>query len=473
MRPVALAISVALAACSSSEGGGSPNPAGGGGGSGTHAGGSWPGGGSGGTSSGGTNTGGTNTGGTNTGGTSSGGTSSGGTSSGGTGTGGVGGCDVLPSGFPSSFALWSRNPVLIPSKGAAAHGADNVYAPDLHSVSGVYVMFYGAQGGDGHDRIYLAWSKDRGEWRKYPSDAAPSPVLDRGASNHVNDPSAVFVGGKWRMYYTDAAVDIDDRIWLAESSKLTGFSKIQLVLDKGAPGSWEAEKVGRPSVLYEGGVYEMWYDGQANGARHVGYATSTDGVTFTRHPQNPVFKNAGAVDVKKIGGVYVMAREAGDGTYWATSPDGVCWVDRGKLFGKSGSGYDAFGQVTPFLDTAGDKLEGVWFGAASVATWDKNRIAVAWANGFSPPSGGGCTECTTAGVSCGEACHAAALSGGVCGSPGSTNPGVCCACSSEGCDGCKGSAKDCQEACVSAGKAGGFCGNPGSTNPSACCSCLD
>jgi hypothetical protein len=403
-----------------------------------------------------------------TGGSSAGGSGA----NGGSGGTGSGGCDVLATGFPSSLAVWNRNPVLVPTKTAAINGWDNVYAPDLHAFSGVYVMFYGAQGSDGHDRIFMAWSKNRAEWRKYPSGTAPAPVLDRGSSNHVNDPSAVYAGGKWRMYYTDAPSGIDDRIWLAESTTLTGFAKVQMVLDKGAAGSWEAEKVGRPSVLYEGGVYKMWYDGQVGGVRHVGYATSTDGLSFTRHPANPVFMNAGAIDVKKIGGVYVMVRESAAGTDFATSPDGICWVDRGKLFGLSGAGYDQYGQVTPFLDVNSGNLEGVWFGGASAATWDKNRIAVAWAPGFTPPNGGGCAACTSSGVSCSEACQSAGLSAGVCGNPGSATAGSCCACASEGCDGCKGSAKDCQDACVKAGKAGGWCAHPGSTNPGTCCACL-
>jgi hypothetical protein len=383
------------------------------------------------------------------------------------------GCGAaLPPGWPSAFVPLTHNPLLVPTAGAALQGADNVYAPDVHDAAGVRVMFYGAQGSDGHDRIYAAWSKTGMEWRKYPTDGNPQPALDRGASNHVNDPSVVRVGALWRMYYTDAATGEDDRIWLAESSSLQGFSKRREVLGPVA-GTWEAAKVGRPSVLLEGGVYKLWYDGQTGGVRSVGYATSTDGVTFTRHPSNPVFLNAGAVDVKKVGSVYVMLREAGDGTYWATSNDGVCWKDRGKLFGLSGKPYDAFGQVTPFLDTDGTSVRAVWFGGASVSSWNKNRIAAAFPSTATIPAGAGCTACTTRGLSCSEACLAAkAGSAGTCGSPGSTATGSCCACSSDGCDACVAGG-DCQAACVAAGKAGGFCGYPGSADPANCCACLD
>jgi hypothetical protein len=328
-------------------------------------------------------------------------------------------------------------------------------------------MFYGAQGGDGHDRIYLAWSQNNGmEWRKYPKDATPEPVLDRGSSNHVNDPSVVQVGSTFRMYYTDAPTAELDRIWLAEATSLSKFTKSGEVLGPVA-GTWENDKVGRPSVILENGVYKMWYDGTANGQRHVGFASSTDGIHFTRYANNPIVKNAGAVDVKKVSGTYVMLREGGDGTYWSTSTDGLSWVDRGKLFGLSGKGYDAYGQVTPFLETDGSTVKAIWFGGASVSTWNKNRIAAAFPSGLAVPPGGGCTACTTEGITCAESCKG----GGSCGAPGSTNPGACCVCAPEGCGGCTQSV-DCQAACVGVGKAGGWCGQPGSTTPSACCVCL-
>jgi hypothetical protein len=387
---------------------------------------------------------------------------------------------VRPNGWPTTITPWTNNPVLTPTLSNAMHGADNVYAPDIQRVMGRFVMFYGGQGGDGHDRIFMAWSTDRVEWRKWPTDAAPQPVLDRGTSNHVNDPSVIPVSnGVWHMYFTDAATGTNDRIWLARNvvgatNSLTSFAKVQQVLDVGPAGSWDAENVGRPSVLLENGVYKMWFDGQRNGMRHVGYATSTDGVNFTKHASNPLVLNAGAVDVKKVGNVYVMVAEGLDGTYWYTSPDGLCWASQGRLFGLSGRAYDAFGQVTPFLEVENGALSAVWFGGASISTWNKNRVAVAFPSNVTLPAGGGCAACASpSGSSCASACAAAGVSGGACGAPGSTTPSACCACQSEGCDACMGTAIDCNAKCVSIGKAGGWCSFPGSSNPSMCCGCLE
>lgn len=378
----------------------------------------------------------------------------------------------LPAGWPASFSSYPYNPMLVATAAAASQGADNVYAPELHSDGGIRLMWYGAQGRDGHDQIFFAWSQDGMSFNKWPSDDAPAPALARGSSNHVNDPSVVRQGDTWRMYYTDAPIGEQDEIWLAESKRLSSFTKVQRVLSKGPIGSWDEDKVGRPAVLLEGGVYYLWYDGLSKGRRHVGLATSTDGIHFTRSPQNPLFLDAGAVDVKRVQDTLVMLREAGDGTYFATSLDGLCWIDRGKLLDRSGSAYDRFGQVTPFLEVAGDRVQAIWFGGASVATWNKNRIAAAFPSG-STPSGGGCTQCVTAGQSCTGACSKGRLGAiGRCAVPGSTSPGACCACLPSGCEACVPFG-DCRAACVAAGKSVGFCANPGSTLPGRCCACLE
>jgi len=50
---------------------------------------------------------------------------------------------------------------------------------------------------------------------------------------------------------------------------------------------WE-DNLNRASVWYKDGTYHMWYTGQAHGYSKIGYATSRDGVTFTRVSRLPV-----------------------------------------------------------------------------------------------------------------------------------------------------------------------------------------
>ncbi|HMF31605.1 MAG TPA: family 43 glycosylhydrolase [Candidatus Lokiarchaeia archaeon] len=52
--------------------------------------------------------------------------------------------------------------------------------------------------------------------------------------------------------------------------------------------NWEVE-VNRPCVVHHGDLYHMWYTGQAKGRSSIGYATSPDGVSWTRASSEPVF----------------------------------------------------------------------------------------------------------------------------------------------------------------------------------------
>src|SRR5688572_2848222 len=68
---------------------------------------------------------------------------------------------------------------------SAPHGEGNVYAPDVMFDNGMYRMWFGGQGRDGHDRIQLAESKDGIVWEPR------GVVLEDKNANHVNDPSVV------------------------------------------------------------------------------------------------------------------------------------------------------------------------------------------------------------------------------------------------------------------------------------------
>jgi hypothetical protein len=266
---------------------------------------------------------------------------------------------------------------------AAPHGGGNAYAPEIFIEDGVYRMWYGAQGRDGHDRILLAESPDGLVWE------TKGVALEHGDANHVNDPSVVKVGDTFFMYYTRAPVDVRDEIALVTSKDGRLWQEQGTVFRPGADGAWDSLLVGRPSVVHEDGRFRMWYDGRRDlpvgapaegvpksdrSVRAVGYAESIDGLTWTRSQAEPVFgEDAGGVHVARIGDTLVMTAESREGTRLATSPDGLAWQSQGLLVDRSGADVDRFGHVTPFLLVEPERVA-LFVGAASSGSWDHNRI---------------------------------------------------------------------------------------------------
>ena len=63
------------------------------------------------------------------------------------------------------------------------------------------------------------------------------------------------------------------------------------VLPRGPEGAWDSGFVAYGKVIYVDGVFHMFYAGGHNlrdGHSSIGYATSPDGFTWTKSPQNPV-----------------------------------------------------------------------------------------------------------------------------------------------------------------------------------------
>jgi beta-1,2-mannobiose phosphorylase / 1,2-beta-oligomannan phosphorylase len=123
-----------------------------------------------------------------------------------------------------------------------------------------------------------------------------------------------------------------------ESADGLAWSSPVIVLGPTSSG-WE-DDVNRPTVIERNGTYEMWYTGQSGSKSAIGYATSTDGVSWSRAQQAPVLEAQGGWELDSVmspfvrydatAGAYRLWYAAGDNYEpdaigYATSPDGIHW----------------------------------------------------------------------------------------------------------------------------------------------------
>jgi hypothetical protein len=96
----------------------------------------------------------------------------------------------------------------------------------------------------------------------------------------------------------------------------------------------------------------MWYSGGIGEANNrIGFATSDNGMVWTKYSGNPVFSGGRYCSVLYDGSIYKMWYEGYDYTIrYATSPDGVSWTEYGSnpvlVQGSSGS-WDGMFVSTP------------------------------------------------------------------------------------------------------------------------------
>ena len=151
------------------------------------------------------------------------------------------------------------------------------------------------------------------------------------------------------------------------------------VLTRG-PLEWDAATVESPFVIWENGQYKMWYSGSTNWLNYkIGYATSPDGITWTKYVGNPIF-DAGA-NSWETGGVHgcsILPLEGGYKMWYsgldtttiqesigcATSSDGIFWQRdtlNNPVLEPSASGWDSVNVFYPSVILI-DDLYYMWYG---------------------------------------------------------------------------------------------------------------
>ncbi len=176
-------------------------------------------------------------------------------------------------------------------------------------------------------------------WTRYHG----NPVVDMGLSGNwdkagVEAPSVLADDGGFRMWYASSRPQPQIGLALSKDGIYWHAYNDQPVLRRGTDGTWDDEGVYEPSVVRDDGGYKLYYSGYDGQTWRIGLATSTDGVTWTKHPA-PVLKlgGEGAFDsmgqhsptVHFDGRRYRVWYEGYDGSMnrlgLAVSADGVTW----------------------------------------------------------------------------------------------------------------------------------------------------
>ena len=138
--------------------------------------------------------------------------------------------------------------------------------------------------------IALVESKDGVKWSK--------PVIVLGTNqktdweNDLNRPVVIKNGDRYQMWYTGQA---RGKSWIGFATSKDGIAW-ERMSDKPALSAempWEKVAVMCPHVIYDetAKLYRMWYSGgEQYEPNAIGYATSNDGLKWSRHENNPIFK---------------------------------------------------------------------------------------------------------------------------------------------------------------------------------------
>lgn len=148
-----------------------------------------------------------------------------------------------------------------------------------------------------------------------------------------------------------------------EVSSFTAYEKNPVFSGTGA-NTWDEQIRERGWIMKEGDTWHLWYTGyrKDENEKHLGYATSPDGLTWTRYQNAPVY-DAGWVEdmcvIKSDGTYYMFAEGRGDTAHLLTSTDRIHWKENGPLQIQLSDGRPIspgpYGTPTVWLE------DGIWY----------------------------------------------------------------------------------------------------------------
>ncbi|KAA3619566.1 MAG: T9SS C-terminal target domain-containing protein [Calditrichaeota bacterium] len=279
----------------------------------------------------------------------------------------------------TNFVKYAGNPILPLGNTGNWDDTEAAYATVLFDGT-IHQMWYSGAPQEDTYRIGYATSTDGLNWIK----DATNPVLGLGAAGTFDSinlwlPAVLFDGSQYEMWYSGGLTA--SGIGFATSPDPVSWSRPGSgpVLAKGSSGAWDESYAFRPVVLRSDTLYHMWYTGRsASDLWQTGYATSTFGITWDKHSNNPVLPigAAGTWEDRAVAAGSILFE---DGQYqmwyhgarnnlsdynigYATSPDGINWTKHpnNPILKSSTNGWDLINVGFPCVIKEGNRYR-MWY----------------------------------------------------------------------------------------------------------------
>jgi predicted GH43/DUF377 family glycosyl hydrolase len=229
---------------------------------------------------------------------------------------------------PAKWIRYASNPIL--SQGAVGSWESTcIYTHCIINDSGIFKMWYGGSTKAYMDeKIGYATSNDGKSWTKY----AGNPVMGNGSFGSWDGASigsmcVIKDDSTYKMWYYGNNGTVG-RIGYATSDDGINWTKYagNPVMGIGAGGAWDSNEIGPNCVIKDNDEYKMWYGGSEGNHSQVGYANSSDGINWTRYANNPVLKigASGAWDDDNVG-YFCAVNVSGMFHGWFGGDSGTYW----------------------------------------------------------------------------------------------------------------------------------------------------
>jgi predicted GH43/DUF377 family glycosyl hydrolase len=218
---------------------------------------------------------------------------------------------------------------VVPLGPDTAWDARRVFWPEVVVEDNLFKMWYSGRGPDLIYHIGYAMSMDGITWEKY----AQNPVLSDSEVSTFDDwgafqPCILKIDDVYHMWYTGMSNGITVMHYATSLDGLTWECyEGNPILGLGDFDEFDSEKCERPQVLFIDNKFHMWYHAYDGIRQTIGYATSPDGINWSKSLDNPIV----TADTTSWEAEHVAVDEV----HYA--PDGTLqmWYEAGTMLSKS------------------------------------------------------------------------------------------------------------------------------------------